>query len=203
MMATKAEYRIYVASLSDYNNGELHGRWIDATLGEDHIREEVAAMLRESKYPNIAVDCQGEQSSFDEECGVCDEKCAVPSAEEWAIHDYELGGIKISEWESFETVAELADALETHGDAFAAWWDNETRDSVDVDQFEDEYIGQYDSVTAYVDEMLEETGALAEVPEWLRYHIDSDSIARDMSMGGEIWTADVPNYGGVFMFRNA
>jgi Antirestriction protein (ArdA) len=29
----KEEYRIYVACLAAYNNGYLHGKWIDATRG--------------------------------------------------------------------------------------------------------------------------------------------------------------------------
>ena len=53
--------RIYVASLSDYNTGRLHGRWIDASQPADAIREEIALMLAESKEP---------------------------IAKEWAIHDY-------------------------------------------------------------------------------------------------------------------
>jgi len=32
-----AEIRIYVACLSTYNNGFLHGEWIDATLEIDDI----------------------------------------------------------------------------------------------------------------------------------------------------------------------
>ena len=39
--------RIYVACLAAYNNGCLHGRWIDATT-PDEIRREVSAMLRAS-----------------------------------------------------------------------------------------------------------------------------------------------------------
>ena len=65
--------RIYVASLSDYNAGRLHGRWIDATQGVDAVQAEVVAMLAESRE-------------------------AV--AEEWAIHDYdEFAGVRLGEWE--------------------------------------------------------------------------------------------------------
>ena len=35
------EPRIYVASLSDYNAGRLHGTWINASYGADEIREEI------------------------------------------------------------------------------------------------------------------------------------------------------------------
>ena len=50
--------RIYVACLAAYNNGRLHGAWIDATT-PDEIRTEVRAMLAASPEPD---------------------------AEEWAIH---------------------------------------------------------------------------------------------------------------------
>lgn len=50
--------RIYVACLAAYNNGRLHGRWIDANT-PDEIWREVSAMLRASPEPD---------------------------AEEWAIH---------------------------------------------------------------------------------------------------------------------
>ena len=42
--------RIYVASLTDYNAGNLHGRWIDldATTTEDDLLEQTRAMLAES-----------------------------------------------------------------------------------------------------------------------------------------------------------
>jgi antirestriction protein len=51
---------IYVASLSDYNAGRLHGRWIDAAVEVEQVVEEIEAILAESK----------------EEI-----------AEEWAVHD--------------------------------------------------------------------------------------------------------------------
>jgi len=43
--------RIYVACLTAYNNGCLHGRWIEATT-PDEIREEVRAMLAASPLPD-------------------------------------------------------------------------------------------------------------------------------------------------------
>ena len=43
-----SEIRIYVACLAAYNNGCLHGRWIDAMQGEDHIWLETSAMLAAS-----------------------------------------------------------------------------------------------------------------------------------------------------------
>ena len=54
--------RIYVACLAAYNNGYLHGAWIEADQDADEIRDEIAAMLARSP---------------------------IEHAEEYAIHDYE------------------------------------------------------------------------------------------------------------------
>ncbi|NII10295.1 antirestriction protein ArdA [Oleiagrimonas sp. C23AA] len=40
--------RIYVACLAAYNNGYLHGTWIDAHQDAGGIRDEIAAMLARS-----------------------------------------------------------------------------------------------------------------------------------------------------------
>lgn len=128
--------RIYVASLSDYNNGDLHGRWIDITEGVEHINEQVQQMLTASP---------------------------MPGAEEWAIHDYELpAGIKISEWESFDRLAAFGEAYsqaETagNGEAFAAWYgitdDAELadKDATDLDTaFSDAYQGSADTFKDWI-----------------------------------------------------
>lgn len=64
--------QIYVACLAAYNNGILHGAWMDATQSADEIRSEIAAMLAKSP---------------------------IPHAEGYAIHDYEgFEGIRIEEY---------------------------------------------------------------------------------------------------------
>lgn len=40
--------QIYVACLSAYNNGYLHGAWIDATQDENDILTEIQTMLAAS-----------------------------------------------------------------------------------------------------------------------------------------------------------
>ncbi len=174
MSAATSETRIYVASLSDYNAGRLHGEWIDADQDADEIQAAVKAMLAKSKEP---------------------------SAEEWAIHDYEgFGGIRIHEWESFETVSELAAAIEEHGDAFAAFYGYQDQaDTVAecVEAFEDAYRGEWDSERDYAEQFAEDCGY--EVPEWLRYHVDWDSVARDLFCG-DCYSVDASP--GVYVFVN-
>ena len=71
--------RIYVASLSDYNDGRLFGRWIDAAVEPEDLARQVDKMLAASP---------------------------TPGAEEWAIHDYEgFGPLPLSEYERLALVS--------------------------------------------------------------------------------------------------
>ena len=44
------EIRIYVACLAAYNNGKLHGVWIDATDDIDDIQDQINDMLGSGQY---------------------------------------------------------------------------------------------------------------------------------------------------------
>jgi antirestriction protein len=120
--------RIYVACLAAYNNGRLHGRWIEANQTVEDISSDVDAMLAASPEPG---------------------------AEEWAIHDYEgFGELRLREWESFERVSAIAAGIDEHGDAFAAWLSYDTsKDPSKVDRFEEMYRGEWDSLRYYADQL--------------------------------------------------
>lgn len=146
--------RIYVACLAAYNNGRLHGRWIDATQESEEIAAEVQAMLRLSP---------------------------ISGAEEWAIHDYEgFGPISLSEWESFDRVSEIAQGIEEHGEAFAAWLSGDTSRS--AEHFSEQFAGTWDSEKDFAYNWVEETGSWngVEVPEELWGYLDWDVVARDL-----------------------
>ena len=82
------EIRIYVACLAAYNNGKLHGAWIDATQDLDDIQDQINQMLADSPEPD---------------------------AEEYAIHDYEgFDGYGLSEYEGIQSVHEIACFIEEH-----------------------------------------------------------------------------------------
>ena len=166
--------RIYVASLADYNAGTLHGRWIDADQDADSIHEDVKAMLAESREP---------------------------FAEEWAIHDYEgFGGWKPGEWESFETVAAVGEALAEHGDALGAWLANDeynARDLIDngTDRFQECYRGVHKNGEDYAYDFYQETTVDGLGP--LESYIDWQSVYRDM----DEWDAPAAE-GGIHVFAN-
>lgn len=181
------DHRIYVACLASYNNGVLHGAWIDASADADEMQAEVDAILRTSKFPNVTVEHEGK---------------TVPSAEEYAIHDHEgpfLADIK--EYAGLAEVARrmaLAETLEDKfdddaADLFDAYIDHHgagyCTDADDIcSAIEDAYRGKHDSIEAYVEEMAEETGMLNEVPENLRYYFDFAALGRDMEINGELST---------------
>ncbi len=169
--------RIYVASLSDYNAGRLHGQWLAADQSPDDLAAAVATMLAASRQPG---------------------------AEEWAIHDYEgFGALALSEYEPLERVSLIARGIVEHGPAFAAWAARDPSDPGLAEQFEGTFRGQWPSTEAYAEELLDDLGATAaldDLPEWLQPYVrlDSAGFARDLELGGRIWTAEGRE--GVFIF---
>jgi antirestriction protein len=169
---------IYVASLSDYNAGRLHGRWIDITLGYDHIVDEIEDMLSES----------------DEDI-----------AEEWAIHDYQdFGELRIGEHEDLEQIAELGELYDKRGDlVFGIISHFGGLEHIDEakEALEDNYAGVYDSLADYAESELEESGQLDRVPDFLRGYIDFESYASDLEMSGDVFTIEIGNELHVFRSR--
>lgn len=135
--------RIYVACLASYNNGVLHGRWIDASDDVETMQAEVSAMLRESRFPNVTVpdyeaaaraagwDMVAHSGMFAGPVGsdvrladyddweeLCTaqgiEPLQVPSAEEWAIHDSEYLPDSFGEYPGLEKIAAYVALLDEH-----------------------------------------------------------------------------------------
>jgi antirestriction protein len=171
--------KVWVASLSDYNAGCLHGAWIDADQEPDGICSGINELLRTSQ---------------------------VPGAEEWSIFDYEgFGVLTLSEHETVECLSHLGRGIGEHGEAFAVFAHFFGRDEEALDHFEDSYIGKRESAAAYVNEILEDTGIYRildeAVSEPLRNYvrIDIEALARDME--NDLWLLSVETQGGVFLFH--
>jgi antirestriction protein len=169
--------RIYVACLAAYNNGKLHGAWIDARQSADGIGRDVARMLAASPEPG---------------------------AEEWAIHDYEgFDGLRLSEWEQFERVASIAAGISEHGPAFTAWLSYDAdRDLSDTTAFEDAYRGEWDSLRAYAEDYAEQTGMYdaADKAGSSYVVVDIDMLTRDLDM--EMYSV-ASGHGTVYIFDSS
>jgi antirestriction protein len=178
--------RIYVASLSDYNAGILHGTWLTVDTDADELQQRIDAMLAGSpttkRYGDIA--------------------------EEWAIHDYEgWGPLHLSEFEPLERLTTLASGIGQHGPAFAAWVDytGSTDDNL-IEQFEDHYQGEFDSLVDYGEQLLDDSGVNLEgielEPESFRQYlrIDVEAFVHDLLAGGVMFTIEGDR--GIYVFAN-
>lgn len=171
--------RIYVASLSDYNAGILHGDWIEADQELGELSEAVQAML---------------------------ERSPTAGAEEFAIHDFEGFGLyRPGEYDSLDWISRVARGIVEHGPAFGAWADNCTHDDEALERFDDAYIGEWDSVAAYAEELVDDLGLLRAVedavPDMLQPYvrIDIDGFAHDLELSGDLTV--VEHARGVWLFE--
>jgi len=175
--------RIWVGSLSDYNAGLLYGEWLNAALEPEDLEAAVGWLLRHSPSRN---------------------------AEEYGIFDFEnFGGYQIEQYASLMTASLIAKGIAEHGLAFAAWVayvGDTSGDLLDSDRFQSGYLGEFDSVEAYVEYVLQETDfderldkALSFLPEDVRRYVKVDVEGLAEEWGQYLHMDDAPN-GGVYLF---
>jgi len=144
--------KIYVACLAAYNNGILHGEWIDATQNIDEVYAEINKMLKTSP---------------------------IEHAEEFAIHDFEgFGEYRLSEYEGIDSIIRIAEFIAEHGELGGALLGNYRIEEAER-LLEDCYIGSYDSEVDFACSIFEDCYANA-IPENLIYYFDHEAFARDL-----------------------
>ena len=204
--------RIYAACLASYNAGILHGEWIDADQCADEIQDDVNKMLRASTQPNIIVNCpfhDGEGYVWNEEMTEthsvplrtncqCKGTGKLPSAEEWAVHDYD----NMVDLGEYPAVAEIsihgqAIALADEPAAYLAYFDHVG----DCENFEEAWNGEWDSEQAFAEELIEDMGMVhGGANELIAQYFDYEAWTRDLFMS-DYFSTECPN-GGVYVFRN-
>lgn len=143
---------IYVACLSAYNSGCLHGAWIDATMDESDIYSAIQTML--SKSP-------------------------VADAQEWAIHDYtDFGNNVLSEHSGVDAVQAKATFIKEHGSIAIALLEyyGDLQDAADA--LEDFYRGEWNSELDFATEFFHEMHH--DISDNIRFYIDYDAFRRDL-----------------------
>lgn len=167
-----SDIRIYVADLAAYNNGKLHGVWIDATLDLYDIQEQVQDMLAKSPEDD---------------------------AEEYAIHDYEgYDGFILGEYSGLEFAHEVACFIDEYPEIGAELLGHFSTIDEAKTAAEESYQGCYASLEDYAQEITEET---SEIPAHLQYYIDYVKMGRDMELNGDIFTIET-GYQSVHIFWN-
>ncbi len=139
---TDIERSIYVACLSSYNSGVLHGKWIkllikkpyqDEQIWEfdrDYIQDEINNMLKSSKMPN---------------------------AEEWAIHDYN-NFINLGEYQSIVLIEKNMNAIGKHGydvvKGFREMYPSEDISNLDDKTYHTDYSNFQEYAEHYADDVV-------------------------------------------------
>lgn len=199
--------RIYAACLASYNNGVLHGRWIEASSDVDEMQTEINAMLRESKFPNVTVKCHVCEGTgytdavIDDRCGCCKATGTVPSAEEWAMHDSEDLPSCFGEYPGLQAVADYVEFLEDHDDHdeddLRAIFED-YRDASEADNaMRNDLLSICESFRDYADDVADDI--LSECSnETAKQYFDFAAFARDLQHDYRV--IDVPS--GVAIFNS-
>ena len=143
--------KIYVACLSSYNSGVLHGSWIEPKTDKDELEAQIAEVLKSSPDPD---------------------------AEEYAIHDYD-NFPNLGEYPDLDKVIEVVEAIKLHGvkavEGFIEHWSVE-----DLEHFDEAFHGTYDSFAEFAEDYAEDC-ILADCPENIKYYIDYKQIEHELA----------------------
>jgi antirestriction protein len=182
---TSTTPRIWIGCLAAYNNGDLHGRWVDADDADkiERVRDEV---LQTSP--------------------VCTHG---GHAEEYAVMDYDgFGSLSttLGEWPDFEILAAIAQEIEKHGPAFTAYIEacEPTLDKDLANGFEDAYRGEWDNEQDYAEHEITELGfaGVQLIPEELLSYLDMNKVTREIFRHGTMQSHENPT-GGIYAFDTA
>lgn len=156
---SKESIRVYAACLSSYNNGRLHGEWIDVSDDEDELKEKIQEMLKASPETN---------------------------AEEWAFHDTEgPGSSLIGEYSSTAEVCALAALADQHDAALIRAAKNISATREELIETLERSEGSADTANEWAEERAYELDELTDaMPTKYLRAIDWDIIVHEYECEG-------------------
>ena len=176
--------KVYITDLSAYNQGFLEGKWVDLSISEEELSNEIKEVLENGA-----------------------KVCKETNHEEYFITDYEFETeYKLFKVEEYSNVYELrnrVEELEMLSD------EDLKRVSYLIDHLSykfEEALEKYEDVTIYenmtlkdvVEQYIDETVDFSNIPKIIANNIDYDSIARDWEISGEFDSID----GDVYHYVN-
>ena len=201
---TEETPRVWIGSLTAYNNGNLLGDWFDAIDCPTDAREWVDAMIERSQRGEHERSVPKGWLDADE----IQRNLLAEIHEEIWVFDHEGFGSWLKGETSPAAAQELAgmiEAIDQDGydpDLVAEWaeytgttvteWDKPTREA-----FDDAYCGTWRSVEEYAQDLAESIGAIDSDASWPLSYIDWERAARDLMM--DYYTFVTPE--GVAIFR--
>jgi len=167
------EPKIYIACLASYNNGILHGEWINVSDDEDALWDGIKKVLNSSSIPN---------------------------AEEYVIHDYDdFAGFDICEWEHSSSIIEKAKLAIEHGVVASLIQHHIGLDISEID----EYLAnnppiEVESELSFATELFNDIYN-GQIPDNVWPYIDYEYFARDLFISDYCSIAD---NGKVYVIAN-
>lgn len=160
---------IYLTNLGKYNEGELIGEWVELPVSQEEL-----------------------QKVF-ERIGINEEY------EEYFITDYECDFYEVGEYESLDTLNEIAERIEELGEEESevvkvlmselGYTLNEAIDKVNSGDYR--IYSDCDDMTDIAYQVVEECGYLNNVPDNVARYFDYESFGRDLGIEGTyIFTDD-------------
>ena len=157
---------VYVGTYKKYNNGSLFGEWVDLTkfaTYEDFMRH-IRKLHKDERDPEFMMqDFEGYPRSLYYESGMDKDTF-------YKIKEY---------WEAFG-------GDDVKRAAYYAWVDERGREAT-IEDFEEKYMGTFDSEYDYIDEMIEE--GVINPARWAKtegtWIYDHDAIWRYLDTGGD------------------
>lgn len=171
-MTTDTAPRIYVGTYAKYNAGSIKGAWLNL---EDYgdVQEFLTAAAELHK---------------DE----ADPELMFQDFEGFPRSFYSESHIDQALWDWIDLDDEDRNLL-------AVYQDN-VRDDADIDEAREKFAGKFDSESDWAADFLDDTGALEQIPENLRYYFDYEAYARDARLSGDVVFAR--HDGDVWVFWN-
>ena len=177
-MATDTTPRAWIGCLACYNAGSLVGDWFNAEIADEVTLADVH-----------------EGSGFDyAEC----EELWVMDHENIPVRG-EFGVLEATEWGRVYT-----EVGPEHWPALCAWVESGdyvaegTGDLPSISDFEERYQGHWESFREYAEQLADDIGLLADVPEEIARYFDWQAWSRNLAF--DYSTYGNPE-GGVFVFR--
>lgn len=165
-------FRIYVLSLDDQMHDVHHGAWIDFRQLDDI----------DDAY--TAIDTFMDASPTAKELGRPAMNWVIANWDGWCGIEVPRNNSPASLWLRYETLSSLLE--EGYSPAairdYVEWSGDDRFDDPFKVAFEDAYVGQYDSEREFAEELVDDTGMLADAPDFLLTYFDYDAFARDLFM---------------------
>lgn len=176
---TATDARVWIGCLHCYNAGHLVGEWYPAAEADDISTDS----LHIDSGTIARVSCE-ELWVMDHEGLPISGECSPAEAARWG---------------------QLLEEVDEHQrGAFTAWvlagnYSHDGDGMPNVSDFEDAYAGEWDSFREYAENLADETGMLAGVPDEIAAYFNWDAWTRDLAY--DYTTDDAPGC-GVYVFRN-